>query len=147
MKDTLSTLVHEQVHLQDFVNGTAPKKAYHGKSWVTLMNAVDLTPVIMDAKGNPTGKETGPNSTHEIVTGGKFDVACDNLLKTGFALNWNCLPEPEKVPKEKKKKAGGKFKYEADCGSAFWGKPGIKATCQCCDDPFEQIDKEDGEDE
>ena len=146
LAETLSTLVHEMVHLQDHVNGTAPKKAYHGKSWVAIMNTVGLTPVIMDAKGNKTGKATGVNSTHKIVIGAPFDVSCKALLATGYQITWSAAPEAPKPEKGKKKRAGGKFKYAADCGTAFWAKPGLVAECRCgCESAFKQLDKEDGE--
>ena len=143
-KDVLATLVHEMVHEQVHMSGHGPKRVYHCKYWVAGMERIGLSPIIFDTKGQPTGKKTGVNSTHEIVKGGPFDIACDELLKSGFKLSWanEPMPEDEKKPKGKKK-AGGKFKYEADCGAAFWGKPGISATCQCgCGSPFEQIDKE-----
>lgn len=134
MAETLSTLVHEMAHLKDFADGTAPKRAYHGKSWVAIMVAVGLKPVICDAKGVVIDKPTGPNATHEIVKGGKFDVAFKALVDTGFTLTWTAVPEPEKPGKEKKKKAGAKAKFECgDCGAAAWGKPTLKLACGECE--------------
>lgn len=135
LEDTLSTLVHEMVHLQDFANGTAPKKAYHGKSGVALMNAIDLTPFILDAKGVPTGKETGPNSSHTVVEGGKFAVACKSLLASGFVLTWNTLPVVEVEKDKKKKKGGAKAKHSCpECQANAWGAPSLKLMCGECSD-------------
>lgn len=145
-KQVLSTLVHEMAHLQIEQIGKAPKKPFHCKYWVAAMKQVGLTPIIIDSKGNISSKPTGPNATHEIDKGGPFDKACDELLKSGFKLSWasEAVIEPEK-PKAKKR-AGGKFKYEADCGAAFWGKPNIAANCQCgCGSEFVQLDKEDAD--
>jgi len=131
-KAVLSTLVHEMAHLADEQNGTAPKKPYHGKTWVAFMQMVGLTPVILDAKGMPTGKLTGPNSTHEIDKGGKYELAYDELAKTGFKLSWasEAVIEPEKKSKGKKK-AGAKAKHTCPkCGVNAWGKPTLHLYCQ-----------------
>lgn len=143
----LSVLVHEMCHELVEMIGKAPKKAYHCKYWAAAMCMVGLTPVIYDAKGQPQpDKLTGPNSSHEIVAGGKFEASCKELMASGFKLSWasEAVVVPEKKPKGKKKKAGGKFKYEATCGNAFWGKSGIRAICQCgCESEFSQLEKPD----
>jgi hypothetical protein len=141
-KDVLGTLVHEMIHCEDEEEGTAPKKPYHTKQWAERMKRVGLHP---STTGQPGGKETGRNCSHYIVAGGRFDVAAKALLDSGFKFNWHAVPVIE-VEKKKKKRAGGKFKYEAECGNAFWAKPGLEATCQCgCDSKFVQLEKPDEE--
>ncbi len=133
----LSVLVHEMVHELIEVRGHAPKKAYHCKRWAEAMNAVGLKPVAIKTDKNTKkdvrieGKETGPRCTHDVVKGGEFDVAAEALIAKGFKFSWAAIPEPEKVKKDKTKKAGVKVKYTADCDTSFWGKGGIIAVCQC----------------
>lgn len=127
----LSTLAHEMVHLLLEVRGEGPKRSYHCKKWATAMKAIGLQPIAV-VKGSPVeGKETGANCTHEIVKGGEFEAAAYALLEKGFKFSWSALPVPKPEPKAKKKKAGVKVKYTCTCcDTSFWGKGGIKATCQ-----------------
>ncbi len=130
-KHVLSVLVHEMCHELVQQIGRSPKKAYHCKYWVAAMQMVGLKPIIMGAKGRPTGKLTGPNSSHEVEPKGKFDVACDGLLTSGFKLSWasEAVVEPEKKP-GKKKKAGAKAKHTCPtCSANAWGKPSMILTC------------------
>lgn len=129
-KEVLSTLVHEMCH--ELIEMLGKKERGHGKYWVAAMLMVGLEPIILDAKGNPTGKATGPNSSHKIVSGGKFDEAAKELLKTGFKLSWanEPMPEPEKKP-SKKKKAGAKAKHTCPvCQRNAWGAPSLYLHCK-----------------
>lgn len=56
VKETLSTLVHEMVHLEQEHFGEAPKRAYHNKQWAEWMDRVGLVPSTTAAPG---GKRTG----------------------------------------------------------------------------------------
>lgn len=127
-KEVLSTLVHEMCH--QLVAMTGKPERGHGHMWCAAMRLVGLEPVILNSKGEPTGKATGPNSSHTIDKGGAFDKAADELLGTGWRFVWfnEALPEPEKA--KKKKKAGAKAKHTCpECGANAWGKPSMVLTC------------------
>ena len=129
-KEVLSTLVHEMCH--ELIEMLGKQERGHGKYWVAAMLMVGLEPIILDAKGQPTGKATGPNSSHKIVPGGKFDETAKELLKTGFKLSWanEPMPEPEKKP-SKKKKAGAKAKHTCPvCQRNAWGAPSLYLHCK-----------------
>lgn len=128
----LSTLVHEMCHQLIEQIGKAPARAYHCKYWVAAMHMVGLSPVILDAKGVPTGKATGPNSSHTIDQGGRFEMAAKELLSEGFKFQWaneSLDQEADKKPKAKKK-AGAKAKHTCpECGANAWGKPSMVLHC------------------
>jgi len=129
--EVLSTLVHEMCHQLIEQIGKAPAKAYHCKYWVAAMLMVGLEPIILDAKGVPTGKATGPNSSHRIVEGGKFHIACQELMHNrNFKLSWYSeFPEAPEKPKAKKK-AGAKAKHTCPtCSANAWGKPSLHLHC------------------
>ncbi len=159
-KLVLSTLVHEMCH--ELIEMKAIKENGHGKYWVAAMLMVGLEPIILNAKGVPTGKATGSHSSHKIIDGDRFDAAAKELLSTGFKFVWanEPLPEPEKKPKAKKK-AGAKAKHTCpSCNANAWGKPSMVLTCTGTHDakhePTEMLcdreefegggDKEEGED-
>jgi hypothetical protein len=150
-KDILSTFVHEMTHFQHQLIGKPGRGGYHNQEWTRLMLAVDLKPVSLD---NP-GKMTGQAVTHDIIAGGKFDQACDALLATGFAIEWQAGFAPvvakpgkpgdetegegegEDTPKSKKNKTA----YECPvCRAKVWGKPGLSIVCGDCDESYAEVD-------
>ncbi len=125
-KQSLSTLVHEMVHLWQHHFGKHSRNGYHNKEWGTQMEAIGLVP---SSTAMPGGKKTGQKVSHYIVEGGPFDQACDALLKTGLAITWGSAPQP---PKETK--SGKRTKYTCrDCDAAAWGKEGLNIRCEDCD--------------
>lgn len=144
-KMTLSTLVHEMVHLKVEQSGKGPVRPYHCKKWAEAMTAIGLIPVVVNSKGLPTGKATGANATHEIEVGGPFEEACDELIKSGFDLPISQLPELPKETKPKKKKKKDTVTYCCpSCDTKFQAKRGLNANCGDCDDHFEpQKEEED----
>lgn len=150
IKETLGTLVHEMVHLKIEHSGKGPTKPYHCKQWCAAMRAIDLEPVIVNAKGFPTGKETGRSATHEIIHGGLFCNACDELLEDGFDIDFAMLPEIKPPKKAKKKKKKTKFAYTCGgCSSVAEGKEGLNIHCHDCEEPMimEKPEPEDEEDD
>lgn len=94
IKDTLSTLVHEQVHLWQEAHGTPSRRGYHNAEWAAMAKAVGLHP---SDTGAPGGKTVGEHMDHFIIEGGVFDRAADELLSASFRLSW--LDRfPEAVP-------------------------------------------------
>jgi hypothetical protein len=55
-KEICSTLVHEQAHVWQHANGTAPQRGYHDREWAAKMKAVGLQP---SHNGMAGGRETG----------------------------------------------------------------------------------------
>jgi predicted SprT family Zn-dependent metalloprotease len=86
IRATLSTLVHEMVHLWQFHFGAdKSRKGYHNKEWGVRMERVGLMP---SNTGQPGGKKVGEKMSHYIIAGGAFDTACSELLTTQFNLSW-----------------------------------------------------------
>lgn len=120
----LSTLVHEQCHVQQFHFGQPSRTGYHNRQWATLMEQVGLIP---SDTGAPGGKRTGQNMTHYIVAGGPFQIAAQELLATSFALQWQ---SPSSGQQEKKQT---RTKYSCGgCGLSAWAKPDAHLVCGDC---------------
>jgi len=133
IKDTLSTLVHEQVHLWQEDFGKPPKGPGHNREWGDKMESLGLMP---SRTGQPDGKRTGRRVTHYIITGGKFEEVCDDLLETGFTLS--CVSWPQlKAAKVKVRKVT----YECTgCEAKVRGKAGLKLICGDCSTDDEQVE-------
>jgi predicted SprT family Zn-dependent metalloprotease len=134
-RETLSTLVHEMVHMQQQHFGTPPKGGYHNKEWATMMKAVGLFP---STTGEPGGAETGPKCSHYIVEGDRFDVACAKLLKTGLTLPYS----ERRFSKAEKKRAAQKTKIKyvcPDCEAKVWGKADMNIICGDCREQMEEV--------
>lgn len=100
IKQTLSTLVHEQAHALMDVLGIQSRRGYHCKKWGNIMKNIGLYP---SNTGKFGGKETGQQMSHYIIQGGPFDLACDELLSHEFKLSWfdrypPCSPMDLDVP-------------------------------------------------
>lgn len=85
VEQTLSTVVHEQVHQWQDLFGKKSRGGYHNKEWANKMESVGLMP---SDTGEPGGKRVGQKMTHYIIEGGPFDVACKELLAQGRMLSW-----------------------------------------------------------
>ena len=85
IEDTLSTLVHEMVHLWQFHHGNPSRKGYHNREWSEKMEAIGLMP---SHTGRAGGKKVGQHMDHYIIQGGPFSVACEKLLTRDFRLSW-----------------------------------------------------------
>lgn len=138
-KQTLSTLVHEMVHLWQQHFGEAPKRAYHNKEWGQKMKTVGLYPSSTAEVG---GKETGAKVSHYIIKHNRFDRACDEFLANG-ELSLYADNQTEASRASAKKKAESKTKYTCEmCGCNAWAKPGTHLICGLCEEP---LLSEDGE--
>jgi hypothetical protein len=118
--ETLSTLVHEMVHLKQHHFGNPGRGRYHNKQWADWMSDIGLEPTNT---GNPGGKRTGDPVTHYIVEGGAFDRAAQAFLAKNEGLVWgDRLVDP---------KTGGKrSKYICpEDKLAAWARPGIRLIC------------------
>lgn len=128
LEESLSTLVHEMVHLWQHHNGKLSKPGYHNKEWAAFMKDVGLHP---SSTGAPGGKETGQKVSHYIIPHGDFRASCIELLATGFTLPYIELWSEDK--KAAAKKAASKTKYTCTgCGLNAWAKAGVAIQCQEC---------------
>jgi hypothetical protein len=121
--ETLSTLVHEMVHLEQHHFGSPGRGRYHNKQWADMMAALGLEP---SSTGKPGGKRTGDRVSHYIVAGGPFDQACQAFLAKHEGLLWGDRPV------EAKGSGGKRSKYVCTgegCGIAAWSRPGVQLFC------------------
>jgi hypothetical protein len=80
------------------------------------------------------GKQTGQHMTHYIVAGGAFDLAADELLATGFQLNWQSAAWTARS----RPKGNSKVKYTCPtCGQNAWAKPEASRVCGDCKEEME----------
>ena len=124
-----STLVHEQHHVWQHANGTAPKRGYHDREWAAKMKLNGLQPT---STGMADGRETGQHMTHLIVHGGKFEQSYKRLAASKWRLNLESAlrPNQQKGPSSKTKFTCVK------CGQNAWGKPDLAVTCTPCRVPM-----------
>lgn len=135
VEDTLSTLVHEMVHLQQKHFGRPPRRGYHNREWAGMMRAVGLIP---STSGEPGGKEIGQRVSHYIEPGGRFAQVCAELV----GLRGDTVPYVElgsELEREaRERKAASKTKYTCPaCGANAWAKPGIALDCGACKQPMD----------
>jgi len=124
--DTLSTLVHEMVHLKQYHFGRPGRGRYHNKEWADWMTAIGLEP---SSTGQPGGKRTGDRVSHWIVQDGPFDIACRAFLAKQQGLLWGDRPV-------RPGSGGRRAKYVcSDCGTAAWARPGVQLLCGEHDHP------------
>lgn len=93
IRETLSTLAHEMVHMWQFHHGQPGRRGYHNKEWARRMETIGLMPTDT---GEPGGRKVGEKMTHYIIHGGRFDVSCAELLTREFALSWLDRFPPER---------------------------------------------------
>ena len=122
---TLSTLVHEMVHLQQAYKGTPSRKGYHNREWSNMMKTVGL---ISSHTGSPGGDQVGQSMSHYIEPGGRFETACQTLIESGFKLSW-----ADKFGAQKPEKSIGRLKYTcSNCNLNVWAKPDVLLICGTC---------------
>ena len=126
--EVLSTLVHEQVHLEQQQFGKPGRGGYHNVGWGKLMERVGLIP---SATGQPDGKKVGDRMTHYVEAGGRFETAARRLIARGYAIPWGSVPEPPS-------KSSQRTKYECAC-SAVWGKPDLNLACLECEQSMASV--------
>jgi predicted SprT family Zn-dependent metalloprotease len=94
IEESLSTLAHEMVHLQQHHAGTSGRRGYHNKAWADKMESIGLIPSTTGQKG---GKRTGEKVTHYIEPGGVFESVCNELVTEAFELSWMDRFPPDEV--------------------------------------------------
>jgi predicted SprT family Zn-dependent metalloprotease len=126
-KEISSTLVHEMCHQWQEHFGKPSRGGYHNRQWADKMEAVGLR---SSRTGDAGGARTGQTMTHYILAGGRFEVACDKLLKSGFSLTWQSR-ENARYPNRR----NSKIKYTCpQCRQNAWAKPEANLVCGHCDE-------------
>ena len=134
IEETLSTLVHEMVHLWQHHFGKPGRRGYHNREWAGTMLDIGLHPSDTGKKG---GKMTGEHMSEYRVKNGKFDVVTKELLGKGFKVSWQDraavltkqlggTPAPVPVRNTRQKYSCKK------CGLNAWAKPAAKLVCGTC---------------
>lgn len=128
-EQSLSTLVHEMVHVWQHHYGKPSRSGYHNKEWAEKMTALGLMP---SDTGAPGGKETGQRVSHYVAPGGAFAHACTALVAEGFVVPYVELwGEGEQATR--RKKAASKTKYTCpECDLNAWAKPDALLLCGEC---------------
>lgn len=122
----ISTLVHEMTHVWQYRLGRRPRKAYHDRQWADKMEEIGLCP---STTGQPGGARTGQKCSHYLPDEGPFIDAWNELLGTGFKLNWQSNAPVE----EKKETKPSKVKYTCpECEQNAWAKPEASLVCGDC---------------
>jgi len=85
IENSLSTLVHEMVHLLQFEQGTAGRKAYHNRAFADEMLRIGLP---TSSTGRPGGAVVGEHMSHYIAEDGPFLSFCRQLVDAGFRARW-----------------------------------------------------------
>jgi Zn finger protein HypA/HybF involved in hydrogenase expression len=87
--------------------------------------------------GRPGGKETGQQMHHYVIDSGPFSVACAELLRIGFKIEYADIWQDGKKKEPEKSKA----KYTCDgCGFNAWAKAGsTNLACLDCDIPMVEV--------
>lgn len=155
MREILQTIVHEMVHLWQYHHGDPGRRGYHNKEWGDKMESIGLMP---SHTGQPGGKKTGERMGDYAIEGGRFLEASEQLLATGFKLDWlDRFPPPEAIAagmRSTQKPEGllaealaaaagergqvgqakvnktNRIKQQCPgCGAQAWGKPGLSLLC------------------
>jgi hypothetical protein len=126
----MNVIVHEMIHLEQYLNGTSSRNGYHNQKWMTRAKELGLT---IEGSGQKVGTDIEP--------GGAAEAACASL-PSDLVFDWVANPltvdEPKK-DKEKddgkgkgtgKTKSGGRHVYQCPvCGTKVWGKAGLSIGC------------------
>lgn len=141
IEDTLSTLVHEMVHLWQEHHGKPGRRRYHNKQWAAKMREIGLQP---SDTGAPGGKQTGEQMTHYVLEDGRFREVCRQLISTQFRLSWSDRQQrmrqsgEDEGEGERPPNASNRVKFTCPgCGANAWGKPHLGLVCKACALDFE----------
>ena len=131
-----AVLVHNMVHLWQFVCGEPSRNGYHNTEFSSKMEEIGLNTFSV---GNLGGKRTGQSISQNINAAGLFLKAFNKLPKKDF--EYHPLPDLE----DEKDKIANSATYVCPlCADKAWGKPGMKIRCDTCDKRFIQKNSSKG---
>jgi len=82
---TLSTLVHEMVHLMQYEEDTQGRSCYHNKRFAEIMESIGL---MTSQTGEEGGNRVGQQMSHYIIDGGTFDKCTKALMQKGYFISF-----------------------------------------------------------
>lgn len=137
IEESLSTLVHEQCHVWQYHFSAHEKRrkvnrAYHDREWAAKMEEIGLMP---SDTAEPGGRKTGRRVSHYIVRGGRFQLACHELLASGYSFTWLQNDPPVSgakgnIIRGRKKTDPSKVRFTCPaCGQNAWAKQTVKLAC------------------
>lgn len=134
LEETLSTLVHEMVHLWQYRFAEPGRGRYHNRQWAEKMKSIGLHP---SNTGEVGGRELGDQMNHYVIEGGEFDRVTAELRKAGFIIEWrDGFAELDSFAKLKNwkspaaPKAGKRVKYSCpQCGLNAWARHEARLVC------------------
>lgn len=132
-EDTLSTLVHEMVHLWQHHHGKVSRPGYHNAQWAETMVKIGLIPT---ATGKIGGKQTGQRMTHVIEPGGRFERACNELIAKGFVVAFVEQGARKASPLAVQKRASKTRFSCTTCSQLAWAKADSALICGHCNRPL-----------
>ncbi len=142
LRETASTLVHEQVHCWQQEFGTPSKRGYHNEQWAAKMEEIGLMPSSTAAPG---GARVGYRVSHYILEDGAFARAFAAMPKD-LALPFLCF-EGQPGKRKGTKRAASKVKFTCpSCSANAWGKPSLRLTCGDCEETMIADGATDGDD-
>ncbi len=132
--DLLSTLCHEQVHVQQFYLGNRPERGnFHDREWGDMMEKIGLMPSNTGEKG---GRKLGVKMSHWIIPNGKFEIYCKEFLQDK-KINWQNVRINESAKQTRNRTP--KLKYKCpDCEKSVSSKDEIKVMCMSCNQEMEE---------
>jgi hypothetical protein len=101
------TIAHELCHLWQHIDGSASRHGYHNSAWATKMEIIGLMP---SATGRPGGVRTGQKMSDYPITGGRFLLACEDLIASDFGLRW--IDQGQRAPTANRSYLGGDVKID-----------------------------------
>lgn len=129
-EQSLSTLVHEMVHLWQHHFGKPSRTGYHNREWAEKMATLGLLP---SDTGEPGGKPVGQRVSHYIEAEGAYQRAFRALWAQGFADFYVDRWGDEATRRTRTAKAASKTKYTCPgCQSNAWAKPDTNLICGDC---------------
>jgi hypothetical protein len=156
--EILQTLAHEASHLWQFHFGKPGRGRYHNLEWAAKMESIGLMP---SDTGKPGGKKTGDHMQDYVIQGGRFDLACQELMATGFGITW--LDRYPAASAAMQQTLGGeaagqrlavlglatppptrpfRTKYSHRCGAGtanLWGRAGLEILCGQCGEKYAPV--------
>jgi len=135
--ESLSTLVHEMVHLWQDHFAKPGRGRYHNKQWADKMESLGLMPSDTGKEG---GKRVGDRMSHYIVAAGPYDKTAQSLLNGRFEIPWGDNNETapdegdgEEGSNSRSKNKSNRLKFSCrGCKVNAWGKPDLLLICGKC---------------
>lgn len=125
--EILSTLVHEQCHLYQFIYGEPSRRGYHNWDFAKIMENVGLRTTVT---GEWNSRRVGQKMTHLVIEGDKFEKIAGAFLLNGNKFYWNSVVETKEA--KERKKTREKFTCPS-CLQSAQAKKTAKLMCGVCE--------------